>query len=421
MAISIINKNVIDALRGLPAESVDCIITSPPYYGLRFYKNAETVWGGDPECKHEWGHEIPNPMSKSGLPGPNATVGARFAQDATRRAGMGSFCLKCGAWKGQLGLEPAYQMYLDHLMLVTKELNRVLKKTGTLWWNMGDTYAGGGSENYGHGLSSKQGQCHPTNFLNRIADDIPAKCLMLIPERFAIAMIDNGWILRNKIIWHKVNGLPASVTDRLANKYELVYLFTKSGKYYFNLDSIRKPILDPLKNHGKSTKIPPEEAELFGYPSARFLRKKNQDKTTEQSTIKHDAAVGRHGTYQDPLHAKPINPKGANPGDIWNISTRPHKFAHFAVYPETLVEPMIKAGCPENGVVLDPFAGSGTTGVVAQRLGRSAILIEISAEYVEIIRKRLGEQNAAQTVKKAGIKLDQFLYCLTETAEVKTE
>ena len=453
----LINKNILEALKGIPDESIDCIVTSPPYYGLRSYKGAETVWDGDENCQHDFNgvdnyHDNLRYRGENSIVGneknqeihpiitrrPNASGGHNSEKlkiknsdnfqesvDYNNRIGISYLCSKCGAWKGQLGLEPSYEMYLNHLMLVMNELRRVLKPTGTLFWNMGDSYAGNmgsraGWQDSKYSESREEGIDNgEAVFLKADYGKIPQKSLMMMPERFAIAMIDDRWILRNKIIWYKRNGMPSSVKDRLSNKWEYVFFFTKSEKYYFDLDSIRKPFLQPQSpyNHGKSFnfrvrdakkgipkekwgnlysasdeeiqnydeknyhgKIPKGEEESFGSPRARELRaffnEKGQGGNFDYNGL--DSENGNH-----------YNPNGANPGDVLDVPTMPHKFAHFAVFPETLVEPLIKAGCPKDGVVLDPFAGSGTTGVVAKKLGRSSILIEISGEYCKIIKERM--------------------------------
>ena len=398
MKHTLINNPVLDALKELPDESVDCIVSSPPYYGLRSYSDADTIWGD---------------------------------------------------WKGQLGLEPTYQMYIAHLMLVMKELKRILKKTGTLWWNMGDSYASSGSSNRHSGYPDpKWDKARNGSFEEPTAFDqgIKPKSLMMIPERFAIAMIDDGWILRNKIVWYKRNGMPSSIKDRFSNKWEYVFFFTKSQKYYFDLDSIRKPLAESSIKRIPQKNIPNQ---FKSGKSAEFALAEpvnNIPKIINSMHKKYDGIYSKlipeeFENDEDPHHPKgdptihgmrlppqptqkgAFNPKGANPGDVINIPavrhkslasnpghkftherkydpdadggdfldipTRPHKFAHFAVFPETLVEPLIKVGCSEGQVVLDPFAGSGTVGVVAQKLGRSSMLIEISPEYCKIIKERL--------------------------------
>ena len=441
--LTVYNQHVLQALKQIPDNSVDCIITSPPYYGLRSYKGAETIWGGDPNCEHEFTIDWHKPRG-GGDPVETTSVGnnrkiPNFEYDSVS-------CKKCGAWKGQLGLESTYQMYLEHLLMVTAELKRVLKPSGTLFWNMGDSYAGkmgkrqGWNDNKISYTREEALENGTTFYLSADYGNIQDKSLMLLPERFAIGMIDQGWILRNKIIWYKPNGLPSSVKDRLTNKWEYVFFFVKSKKYFFNLDAIRKPLADPDR--------------ILGAVSGNKPR----------PNIKHDLAVNRKGSYSDPLHTKPYNSKGANPGDVMDIPTKPHTFAHFAVFPETLVEPLIKAGCPQEvcsvcgkpkvpvykfvgyvnvderlankpviikkyhkklkeevgisehsslitnvkkdyelvgyeptctcnasfkpAVVLDPFAGSGTTLLVALNHGLDAIGIEISKEYIPIIERR---------------------------------
>ncbi len=442
----IINKNALDALKELPSESVDCIITSPPYYGLRSYKGADTIWGGDPNCEHEWEAEVETVLhygESSKQPIENLLNKRENPDTKDHQKIKSNFCSKCGAWKGQLGLEPTYQLYIDHLMLITKELKRVLKKTGTMFWNMSDSYAGnmGWTEKY----ANKQ-QWHPEEQIKRDSR-IQSKSLMLIPERFALAMLDDGWILRNKIIWRKVNGMPASVKDRFANKWEYVFFFTKSKKYYFDLDAVRKPFADErrMNKANKNTKY--DKSITPGIPSTRDVifnpLGANPGDVIDEKPYhpKGDPTIHGQRLPPQPGQKGAFNPLGANPGDIletpalraktwastpghkftherqydpnadggdfFNIATIPHKEAHFAVYPETLVAPFIKAGCPKPGVVLDPFAGSGTTGVVAEVLGRDSILIEISPEYCDIIKERLKKENvkkvADMLLKKGNI------------------
>jgi len=516
MTATIINGNALDELKKLPDGSVDCIVTSPPYYGLRSYKGAETIWGGDPNCEHEF------ELKKHYAPGQSDKITMHSPVEGIEKKWREGFCSKCGAWKGQLGLEPTYQMYLEHLLMITKELKRVLKKTGTLFWNMGDSYAGnmgkrsGWNDNeltYTRDEALKNGTSF---YLKADYGNIQDKSLMMIPERFAIGMIDQGWILRNKIIWYKRNGMPSSVRDRFTNKWEYIFFFVKFKKYFFNLDAVRKPLSDPdrmlravsgkrlsqqkaidaylgnppegiskprpniknilldskylrdrspngslagrvmrniadgkletfvreaitnvnqylkdkLKESGLTVKqlaeITGEKETMIAHyfrtdlsgaslPTCEFWNKAKDilkldeydkhikeeyksvlpsfDKGANPGDVipyhpKGDPTFGMRLPPQ-PWQEHAFNPKGANPGDFMNIPTRPHKFAHFAVYPETLIEPLIKAGCPEGGTVLDPFAGSGTTGIVAERLGKSSILIEISSEYIDIIKERI--------------------------------
>jgi len=404
-------------------------------------------------------------------------------------------------------------------------LKRVLKKTGTLFWNMGDTYVGG---HIGGSIYNKEWYISSTDAIPQIKQgrpqsrvkDIPEKSLMMIPERFAIGMIEQGWTLRNKIIWFKVNSIPSSVRDRFTNKWEYIFFFVKSRKYYFDLDAVRKPLSDPdrmlrgvsgkrflrqeaidaylgnppkgiskprpniknillnskylrdrspngslvgriarniadgkletfvreaitnvnqyLKEKLKASGLTVKQlAEMTGeketmiahyfrtdlsgsaLPSREFwdkakdiLKLEEYDKyiNEQYKSVLPSFDKGANPGDVIPYHPKgdptygmrlppqpwqehAFNPNGANPGDFMDVPTRPHSFAHFAVYPVTLIAPLIRAGCPQGGTVLDPFAGSGTTGVVAEILGRNSILIEISKEYIDIINYRLQPEN----------------------------
>jgi len=407
--ITIYNQHVLQALKQLPDNSIDCIVTSPPYYGLRSYKDADTIWSENPECEHEWLINISERVDYTGFERNRSGLNKmaekidghkRYATTDIPPIDKNSvFCSKCGAWKGQLGLEPSYQMYLNHLLLITKELKRVLKPSGTLFWNMGDSYASEGGPSRHRGYSDpKWAKARNGSFDEPTAypQGIKPKSLMLLPERFAIGMIDQGWILRNKIIWHKPNGIPSSVKDRFANKWEYVFFFVKSKRYFFNLDAIRKPLKEPsIKRISQNVEAQFNIGKVHDFPNNNMNMKnilihmkQKYEGNRPISNIKHDLAVNRKRSYNDPLHTKAYNLMGVNPGDVLNISTKPHTFAHFAVFPEALVEPLIKAGCPQEGIVLDPFAGSGTTLQVALELGLDAIGIEISKDYIPLIETR---------------------------------
>jgi len=366
---------------------------------------------------------------------------------------------------GQLGLEPTYEEYVQNLSRVCEEIRRVLAKDGSFYLNIGDTYSGvlGHHGNETAGFSKEK----------MVADDkkparprnLPAKCLVGIPWRIALRLIDDGWTLRNDIIWRKPNAMPSSVKDRLTNTYEHIFHFVKSRKYYYNLDAIREPhrrkwspfnlrVRDAQKGRLQlkwGNKYSASQGEIDRYDEKNYL-------------TKHDLAVKRSPTssYDDPLHVrayhtkgknpgdvvyppflpqkgwidrtrsgayrqKPlsVNPRGRNPGDVisikdrigdahegdatanlyrahvthhllgknpgdfWEITTKPHPFAHFAVYPEEICIRPIISSSRIGDVVLDPFMGSGTTGVVALKLGRNFIGIDIKDEYVQIAMNRI--------------------------------
>lgn len=333
------NGDTLETLRAFSDGSVDMIVTSPPYWGLRDY-----------------------------------------------------------GVEGQLGLEKTMEEYIDKILEVTVELKRVLKKTGVMFWNHGDCYGG----NLSAPNQPKLGKRDPySNFPRVRARNRVSKCLVLQNYRLVLRMIDEqGWILRNNIVWYKPNHMPSSAKDRFTNAYEPVFFFSKSKKYSFDLDEVRVPSISDLKPFNirdkvkagikavgymvnlkeiQKTKIPKETAERFGSPRARKYRKAD-------TTAKLFQKKGQGGNQELPALT---NPKGKNPGDIWTISTQPFPEAHFATYPEKLVEPMIKAGCPKEGIVLDPFMGAGTTGVVAEKLDRKWIGIELNRNYCGIIEKRI--------------------------------
>jgi len=411
----VICGNVLDELRKFPSDCIDTIITSPPYWGLRDYgEDTKTIWGGDEKCEHQF-NIIADTLRKAtpgDKPSSKSIIAIHRSNKENRPGKPSEFCSKCGAWFGQLGLEPTLDLYINHLLQITAELKRVLKKSGVLWWNHGDCYGGSGM-----GLSYAGHTKGPKSILSdNLLNAMPKvahvrgkynKCLLLQNWRLILKMIDEqGWILRNTIIWNKPNAMPSSVKDRFANKYEPVFFLTKSQKYFFDLDAVRIPAKTnenrPLRKESfnyrvrdsqkkseqcpqfKATKeeierykkgqtsIPQAQAESFGSPRARYWRK--------QKFITPDQEGAFHLL-------------GKNPGDVWTIATQPcpkeYRGVHFATFPEKLVEPMILAGCPKEGIVLDPFCGLGTTCVVAKRLNRNYIGIEISKEYAKLAEKRI--------------------------------
>jgi len=315
----IICGDALEELKKLPDESIDMCITSPPYWGLRDY-----------------------------------------------------------GYEGQMGLEPTFQEFIQKLCEVFDEVKRVLKPGGTCFVNLGDSYAGTrqmGTSGNGTGSTTLSGpqatyKNDKGNGYNKLSNgELKEKSLAQIPSRFALAMTDRGWILRNTIIWHKKNAMPSSVLDRFSNKYEQVFFFVKSKKYYFDVDSIRIPYeLDEKRPNGIT-----RERE-FGYDS--------------KYTGPNAEAIGTRRPAGSDYER---NSKGKNPGDVWTLVSEPFPEAHFATFPTKLLIQPIKAGCPERGIVLDPFLGSGTTALAAKRLGRNYIGIEKNPEYVKMAEKRLAQ------------------------------
>jgi DNA modification methylase len=268
--------------------AADCVVTSPPYYNLRDYSHP-----------------------------------------------------------GQYGLEDTPAEYVEVLRALFAELRRVLAQDGTLWLNLGDSYA----------RLPKGGQGAIDG------PDTQPKNLLGVPWRAAFALQGDGWILRNAVIWHKPNTLPESVTDRLACRYEQVFLFTRSLRYWFDLDAIREP-------HSAITVDRSQRSERASYS------------TDGRSGMANVPGAGAHGAIS--AGRRSINSAGANPGDVWEIATPKFGGAHFAVMPPALALRAILAGCKPGGVVLDPFNGSGTTGHAAQRCGRRYIGVDINPAYLEL-------------------------------------
>lgn len=290
------NGDVLEILKKLPAESIDNIITSPPYWALRDY-----------------------------------------------------------GVEGQIGLEKDFNEYLEKLWQIFDEIYRVLKPTGTCFVNLGDTYfsktKGSGGTN--SDMLKRKGRENFQKFSTiKIKLDYTEKSLCMIPERFAIGMIERGWILRNVIIWHKPNAMPESVKDRFTKDFEYIYFFVKNKKYYFN-----------------------QQFEKAKYEVQRTI--KGTGLRTDE--IKRNRKGGMAGTYT----------RGRNKRTVWTMSTKSFREAHFAVFPPDIPEICIKAGCPDGGIVLDPFMGSGTTAMACEKLQRKWIGIELNSEYCEIAKRRI--------------------------------
>jgi DNA modification methylase len=300
----IIQGDALTTLKTLPDSSVNCVVTSPPYYGLRDYGVA-----------------------------------------------------------GQIGLEDSVQDYIEKLSLVFSEIRRVLKSDGTLWLNLGDSYAKAGTSGLGKkGTSSTLGGGENSAYApvkKNIPTGLKPKDLIGIPWRVAFRLQEDGWYLRQDIIWSKPNPMPESVTDRCTKSHEYIYLLTKSAIYYFDSKSIKEPLAES---------------------SVKRLQQNIESQTG--TTRAYGKTNGNFKAVGDLVN-------GRNKRSVWTVTTKPFKEAHFATFPQDLIEPCILAGCPVGGTVLDPFIGAGTTGLVAKKHGRNYIGIELNHEYIKIAEKRL--------------------------------
>lgn len=279
---------------------------------------------------------------------------------------------------GQLGLEPTPEEYVENMVEVFREVKRVLRDDGTLWLNLGDSYNSGSAGTRDKERWPKQADNMPLSRI--ISPTLKTKDLAGVPWRVALALQADGWYLRQDIIWAKPNPMPESVRDRCTKSHEYIFLLSKSKRYYFDSDAIAEPCVEsndarPRMGQGSNT---------------RYKQKRQSMKMPDG----WDTDSGSHGAY----HRKGREKGKANNADmpekrikrsVWTVPPQICKEAHFATFPEKLIEPCILAGCPEGGTVLDPFLGSGTTGYVARNFGRKCIGIELNEEYFSIIRKRL--------------------------------
>lgn len=357
-------------LKKLPSERADVVVASPPYYAQRDYGTTPLIWDGDKNCKHDFRIRERKLHSGSTSEKWQKTV-SRGMQKGEWQTSDG-FCNKCGAWLGQLGLEPTCDLFIKHLADIFDEVKRVLKRGGTCWVNLGDTYSGSccghGDTRDSKGIQNVSKQKYTAKrkpLAAKSTKQVKAKSLVQIPFRFSIEMSNRGWILRNVIIWHKPNCMPSSVKDRFTVDFEYLFFFSKNKKYYFktqyeksktgNSASFNLRVRDVKRGH--ATK------------SGQYRASKKEVEQYHGQNIKYS-------------HKR-------NKRTVWCIPTKPFKGAHFATYPEDLCETPIKAGCPEGGIVLDPFFGAGTTGLVALKQNKKFIGIELNPDYVEIAKKRL--------------------------------
>jgi DNA modification methylase len=444
--------DVRNVLAGLAEQSVQCIVTSPPYWGLRDYGIPPSVWGGDPECEHEWGNEIPPKQQHADRDhSHNDMLDTRGEQGSKEARGaelpQGAYCQKCGAWRGCLGLEPTPEMFIEHLVEVCRGLWRVLRDDGTFWLNLGDSYAtgGGGAKVPGGGKRGFEWR-GPALQPNRMKiEGLKPKDLVMMPHRVALALQADGWYVRGDIVWAKPNPMPESTRDRPTRSHEYIFLLTKKSRYFYDREAL---------------KVPAKPESLARINQANF------DNQTGGPKDYGVTGVNRNRSTRKALENFAKNPT-CNIRDVWNITVQPYPDAHFATFPEKIPELCIKAGtsewggcpqcgspwervvekvastmnirirdaskeildkksghggrakatkketdnygeevmgssqtlgfkptceCPDNEpipcIVLDPFAGSGTTVLVARRLGRSAIAIDINPKYKKLAKER---------------------------------
>lgn len=335
------------SLKQMKDASVQTVVTSPPYWGLRDYGTAHWT-GGDESCDHE------TPRSRAADIKENDKQGTSKAS----RPNLQWQCV-CGAVRvdEQIGLEKTPDDFIEQLCLVFDEVWRVLKDDGTIWVNLGDSYAGNNSRASNNGRAGFGNERE--GVFEKTGEGLKHKDLAGIPWRFAFAMQARGWYLRSDIIWHKPNPMPESVTDRPTKSHEYIFLMTKSPRYFYDHEAIKE-----------KSSYPNDKRRPLGSKGAWQMDGRTQGENGGGKAYDHDTSK-------------------RNRRSVWTIATKPFRGAHFAVMPKALVAPCILAGSKKNDTVLDPFSGSGTTGEVALKHGRNYIGLELNPEYAAISEKRI--------------------------------
>jgi DNA modification methylase len=326
LTVTILKGDCRNVLRTLPDESVHCVVTSPPYWGLRDYGVA-----------------------------------------------------------GQIGLEASYTDFVEQMVAVFREVRRVLRPDGTLWLNLGDSYSSGGRSSYGTwSPDSKQATHTAIKSAKRAPEQvgIKPKDLCGIPWRVAFALQEDGWYLRQDIIWSKPNPMPESVRDRCTKAHEYLFLLGKTEKYYFDADAVAEDVVKT----GTPGHLTPGKG---SYQNVQHTPKKSGNKERKPAGQRGIPGASTTDPNGGVAGSVPWEGLTRNKRSVWWVATEPFPEAHFATFPPALIEPCILAGCPAGGTVLDPFGGAGTTGMVADRLGRNAILIELNPEYAAMAERRI--------------------------------
>jgi len=462
--IKILSGHVLDRIKDIPDNSIQCVVTSIPYFGLMSYGTEPQIWGGDKECSHEWIETNRKDMSGGQSDKQDSNREPRFESSSN------SFCSKCGAWYGHLGLEPNIEMFADHVVNIFSEVKRVLHNSGVVYLNVGDSYSGSGgpgsqydSKNPGYGKTFEKFD-NP----NRKIVNIPAKNLLLVPFRLAIALQEDGWIIRSIINWTKPNPMPESVTDRPSNDFEYIFMMVKSPKYFWDKENVRNNYKydgrAKTSVEGKHCSIQHRSGERWPNSGAnlkttwtipteplscavcsvcgKYWHRKPPNEHCGQAVIGHFAAYPtklvenclKSGASEKgccPICFSPwerilkpseeyakllgkdiINKKDHDKEDILNKGmsqkkTNPHVSAEYNTVGWQPTCKCVSTGTPDfigdtdkhevtmsypepiPCTVLDTFFGSGTTGLVAAKLGMNCIGIELNPNYVKMAVGRL--------------------------------
>jgi DNA modification methylase len=389
----VIEGDALKVAQGLPSESVQTVVTSPPYFGLRSYGTQQRAWGGRQECTHVWGENLPA-RHPGQVP---QSITRENTVAAAQNAPTGSFCQECGAWRGDFGLEPTPELYIEHLVDIFRAVRRILRDDGTLWLNLGDTYWGGkgqsgsGGKEYQqrrseNGLSFSTPEAHvggkgKTKPQDGRHEIIKPKDLIGIPWMAAFALRADGWYLRSDIVWHKPNPMPESIEDRPTRAHEFIFLLTKAPRYFYDHKAIQEVAVTSAED---------KASQSFGAPGGKVA---SNTFAKSQSGKKWEPQMGGGGNgfkgHSGNSKADGTTYVMRNKRDVWSVTTRPFPEAHFATFNPELITPCVLAGAREGDTVYDPFTGSGTTGLVALRHGRNFIGSELNPEYAAMARRRI--------------------------------
>ena len=364
----IILGDCIAGMKTMPDGCVQTCITSPPYWGLRDYGTA--IWeGGDDTCDHVEKKKIglSSGLRNDGRKHKGLYEGEKATEITMQYNGE---CGKCGAKRidAQLGAEKTPEEYVENMVKVFREVRRILRNDGTVWLNLGDSYARNGG-----GVESKMNTIHTMGVgqkatylaggmqtINKVPFGLKSKDLVGIPWRVAFALQADGWYLRQDIIWHKPNPMPESVTDRCTKSHEYIFMLSKKSHYYFDHEAIKEKAVGVPHAPGNKNKTQPSE------------------KGARDPALEPDRVWASDGKR--------------NRRSVWTVTTKPFRGAHFATFPKDLIEPCVLAGCPVGGTVFDPFTGSGTTAIVSLKHNRNFIGTELNPEYIKIAEARIKEE-----------------------------
>ncbi len=413
MTVRILVGDARELVKSLENESIQTVITSPPYWGLRDYGTA-TWLGGDPDCTH---------AEKELRRGVNLAQSAASTRGGAKKIAEVGFlpyrstCGKCGAERrdSQIGLEETPEDWAAALVGLFAEIRPKLKDDGTLWVNVGDAYATDGTrqgnKTGGESLEVRGSKGTVTGYRS-VPAGLKSKDLIGLPWLLAFAMRADGWYLRQEIIWEKPNPMPESVRDRPTKSHEQVFLFSKSPRYYYDADAITEPVSE--STHLRvSQKVADQVGSVRANGGTRAERPMKAVVRSPKSSGSDQDRVRNNERFAQSVVLPVLR---RNKRTVWKVATMPFKGAHFATFPPKLIEPCILAGSRPGDTILDPFGGAGTTALVGDRHGRDVVLCELNAAYAELAKTRLALPRHPEPRRRSSPRPDQHTLNLTGAA-----